>query len=205
MLNHIHWLGHASVRLGFDKVIYVDPWKVSSDAPKADLILITHEHYDHFSAEDIDKIQQATTSIITIASVAARLQGDVHTVKPGDSVSVQGIRIQAIAAYNVSSQFHPRSAGHVGFVVHTGGHSIYIAGDSDFTPEMKEVGADVALLPVGGRYTMTAEEAAGAANAIGPQLAIPLHFGTIIGSGADALRFSELCQVPVQILQPTKP
>lgn len=202
MMEHIHWLGHASVRLDFDKVIYVDPWQIRAGAPKADLILITHEHYDHFSKPDVDKIRKDSTSLVTIAGVAANLKGDVHVVKSGDSITVQGIQIQAVPAYNIGKQFHPKSAGHVGFVIHTGGHAIYIAGDSDLTPEMKAVRADVALLPVGGKYTMTAEEAAEAANAIRPQLAIPLHYGTIIGSGSDAERFRRLCKVPVQILQP---
>lgn len=202
MIAHIHWLGHATVRLDFDKIIYVDPWKIRSGAPKADLILITHDHYDHFSKPDVDKIRKDSTSVVTIATVAASLKGNVHVVKPGDSITVQGVGIQAVPAYNIGKQFHPKAAGYVGFVIQTGGHTIYIAGDSDLTPEMKSVRADVALLPVGGKYTMTAEEAAQAANAIQPKLAIPLHYGDIVGSKADAERFRSLCKVPVQILQP---
>jgi len=202
MMEHIHWLGHATVRLDFDKVIYVDPWQIREGAPKADIVLITHEHYDHFSKPDIDKIRKDSTSVVTIASVAAGLKGDVHVIKPGDTITVQGIGIQAVPAYNIGKQFHPKSAGHVGFIIQTGGHAVYIAGDSDLTPEMKAVRADVVLLPVGGKYTMTADEAAQAVNAIQPQLAIPLHYGTIIGSRADAERFRSLCKVPTQILQP---
>ncbi|MBC7258127.1 MAG: MBL fold metallo-hydrolase [Chloroflexi bacterium] len=202
MIAHIHWLGHATVRLDFDKIIYVDPWKIRSGAPKADLILITHDHYDHFSKPDVDKIRKDSTSVVTIATVAAALKGNVHVVKPGDSITIQGVGIQAVPAYNIGKQFHPKAAGYVGFVIQTGGHAIYIAGDSDLTPEMKSVRADVALLPVGGKYTMTAEEAAQAANAIQPKLAIPLHYGDIVGSKADAERFRSLCKVPVQILQP---
>lgn len=202
MIAHIHWLGHATVRLDFDKVIYVDPWQIRGAAPKADIILITHEHYDHFSKPDIDKLRKDTTSFVTIAAVAGTLKGDVHVVKPGDAITVQGVSIQAVPAYNIGKQFHPKSAGHVGFVIQTGGYAIYIAGDTDLTPEMKAVRADVALLPVGGKYTMTAEEAAQAANAIQPKLAVPLHYGSIIGSRADAERFRTLCKVPVQILQP---
>lgn len=202
MIAHIHWLGHAAVRLDFDKVIYVDPWQIRGGAPKADVILITHEHYDHFSKPDIDKLRKDTTSFATIASVAGNLKGDVHVVKPGDAITVQGIGIQAVPAYNIGKPFHPKSAGHVGFVIQTGGYAIYIAGDTDLTPEVKAVRADVAILPVGGKYTMTADEAAQAANAIQPKLAIPLHYGSIIGSRADAERFASLCKVPVQILQP---
>lgn len=205
MIEHIHWLGHASVRLDFDKVIYIDPWKIADMAPKADLILITHAHHDHFSPDDIEKIRKPTTSFVSIADVAAKIQGDIHVVKPGDVLTTQGIKIEAIAAYNLEKHFHPKSAGHVGFVVHTGGHAIYIAGDTDATPEMKSVKADVAMLPVGGHYTMGAEEAAEGANAIQPRLAIPLHFGDIIGSEANAQQFSVACQVPVQILQPQRP
>lgn len=202
MIAHIHWLGHATVRLDFDKVIYADPWQIRGGAPKADLILITHEHYDHFSKPDIDKLRKDTTSFVTIAGVAGNLKGDVHAVKPGDAITVQGIGIQAVPAYNIGKPFHPKSAGHVGFVIQTGGYAIYIAGDTDLTPEVKAVRADVAILPVGGTYTMTADEAAQAANAIQPKLAIPLHYGSIIGSRADAERFRSLCKVPVQILQP---
>jgi len=205
MLEHIHWLGHASVRLDFDKIIYVDPWKLAPNAPKADLILITHDHHDHFSPEDIASIEKEDTSYVTIAVVASKLHGDVHIVRPGDSVTVQGVHIQAVPAYNLDKQFHPKSAGHVGFLVETGGQTIYIAGDTDFTPEMREVKADVILLPVGGRYTMTADEAAQAANFIQPRLAIPVHYGTIIGSSADASRFKRLCQVPVDILELERP
>jgi L-ascorbate metabolism protein UlaG (beta-lactamase superfamily) len=188
-MEHIHWLGHATVRLDFDKVIYLDPWKLRSGAPQADIILITHDHYDHFSKPDIDKIRKDSTALVTIASVAA------------DALYGYGVGIQAVPAYNIGKQFHPKSAGHVGFVIQTGGHTIYIAGDSDLTPEMKSVRAEIVLLPVGGKYTMTAEEAAQAANAIQPKLAIPLHYGDIVGSKADAERFRSLCKVPVQILQ----
>jgi len=205
MIEHIHWLGHASVRLDFDKIIYVDPWKLGRSAPKADLILITHEHHDHFSAEDLARIQKPGTSFVTIPAVAAKIKGEVHAVKPGDTITIQGVHIQAVPAYNINKQFHLKTAGHVGFVVTTGGSRIYIAGDSDLTPEMKQVKADVVMLPIGGKYTMTADEAAQAANAIRPTLAIPLHFGDIIGSAADARRFSQLCQVPVRILEPEKP
>lgn len=205
MLEHIHWLGHASVRLDFDKTIYVDPWRLDPTAPKADLVLITHDHHDHFSPDDIAIIEKEGTSYVTIEAVASRLRGDVRTVRPGDSITVQGVGVQVVPAYNVDKQFHPKSAGHVGFLLETGGHTIYIAGDTDFTPEMREVRADAVLLPVGGRYTMSADEAAQAANFIRPRLAIPLHYGTIVGSSADASRFKRLCQVPVHILEPERP
>lgn len=204
-LEHIHWLGHASVRLDFDKTIYVDPWRLDPEAPKADVVLISHDHHDHFSAQDIAIVRKEDTAYVTIEVVASKLQGDVHVVRPGSTLTVHGIGIHAVPAYNIGKQFHPKGVGYVGFVVDTGGRSIYIAGDTDFTPEMREVKADIALLPVGGRYTMTADEAAQAANAIRPSLAIPLHYGTIVGSSADANRFKRLCQVPVHILEPERP
>ena len=200
MIENIHWLGHASFRIDGEKTIYIDPWKLAKGAKKADLILITHDHYDHCSPEDVAKIAKDDTVIVTIAAAAPKLKGDVRIVKPGDSLTVAGIPIEAVPAYNVGKQFHPKEAGHVGFIVTVGGQRIYHAGDTDVIPEMDDIQADIALLPVGGTYTMTAEEAAQATNKIKPKVAVPMHYGTIVGSIEDAHRFRDLCQVEVSIL-----
>ena len=200
MIENIHWLGHASFRIDAEKTIYIDPWKLAKGARKADLILITHDHYDHCSPEDVAKIAKDDTVVVTIAAAAPKLKGDVRIVKPGDSLTVAGIPIEAVPAYNVGKQFHPKEAGHVGFIVTVGGQRIYHAGDTDVIPEMDDIQADIALLPVGGTYTMTAEEAAQAANKIKPKVAVPMHYGTIVGSIEDAHRFRDLCQVEVSIL-----
>jgi len=204
LLEGITWLGHASFKIKAPEgVIYIDPWKLRSAEP-ADLILITHEHYDHFSAEDVQKIRKPDTTIITTASVAAQLKGDVKTVKAGDTLTVKGVKIEVVPAYNPAKQFHPKQAGGVGYIITAGGRRIYHAGDTDAIPEMNQVKADVVLLPVGGKYTMTAAEAAKVANAIKPAVAVPMHWGDIVGSRADAEAFRAQCQVPVEIITPEK-
>jgi len=204
LMQGITWLGHASFKIvAPEGTIYIDPWKLEDGEP-ADLILITHDHYDHFSADDVKKIRKADTTIVTTATVAAKLQGDVKTIKAGEELTVKGIRIEAVPAYNPHKNFHPKSAGGVGFIITAGGRRIYHAGDTDIIPEMANIKADVALLPVGGKYTMTASEAAQAANMIKPKVAVPMHWGDIVGSRADAELFCAQCQVPTQILEPAR-
>jgi len=181
-------------------MIYIDPWKLKGEGPKADIILITHDHYDHCEPQDVAKIQKDDTVIVTTADCARKLSGDVRVITPGQRMELDGIVVEAIPAYNLDKEYHPQTSGWVGFVVTAGGQRIYHTGDSDLTEEMKAVRADILLVPVGGTYTMTAEEAAQAANAIGPSWAVPMHYGDIVGSDDDAARFEELCRVPVKKL-----
>ena len=206
MIENIHWLGHDTFRIENDKTVYLDPIKLKGKLPKADLILITHDHHDHCSPHDVAKLAKDDTVIVTIAAAAQKLKGDVRLVKPGESLVVQGIPIETVPAYNVNKfrspgvPFHPKESGHVGFIITVGELRIYHAGDTDVIPEMDDIQADVALLPVGGTYTMTADEAAEAANRIKPKVAIPMHWGTSVGSDRDAQRFRDLCGVEVVIL-----
>ena len=195
------WLGHASFKLkaGY-KTIYIDPWKVKKG--EADLILITHSHFDHLSPDDVRRIQKKDTVIIATKDSASRLKGDIRTVKPGDSIEINDISIQAVPAYNIGKNYHPKTSGWVGFVITLGGKKIYHAGDTDAIPEMKRISVDTALLPIGGTYTMTAEEAAQIANEFGPKLVVPMHWGTIVGSEADAERFKGLFKGETKILKP---
>ncbi len=206
MTDNIFWLGHDSFRLKGEKVVYVDPWKLASGAEKADVILVTHEHYDHYSEDDIAKISRADTVVVAPASVAAKRAGKTTVVKPGDKVSVAGIAIEAVPAYNTNKKFHPQSAGHVGYIVTLNGKRIYHSGDTDLIPEMTRIKADIALLPVSGTYVMTAVEAAEAANTIQPALAIPMHYGDpeVVGSRSDAEEFKRRARVPVEILEKSK-
>lgn len=200
-MAEITWLGHASFRIEGSKRIYIDPWKLSG-GPPADLILVSHEHFDHFSREDIQRVRGPETTIVTVPGVASQLSGRVRSVSPGDTVEVEGVTIEAVPAYNTDKPNHPREKGWVGFVVTLDGERIYFAGDTDHIPEMAHIKADVAILPVSGVYVMDAEQAAEAANQIGAGLSIPCHFGEIVGSRADAERFKELVEGEVRILEP---
>jgi L-ascorbate metabolism protein UlaG (beta-lactamase superfamily) len=200
MLKSVHWLGHAAVQIKGSRVVYVDPFHIRTKET-ADLILITHDHYDHLSIQDIQKIQGPKTVIVAPAS-AAGLSGTVRRMNPGDSIDVEGVHIRAVPAYNIDKPFHPRKKGNVGYVFTVDGVTYYHAGDTDFIPEMEDIRADVVFLPVGGTYTMGPEEAAKAAEAIGPKIAVPIHWGSVVGTQEDAKAFERLCRCPVKILTP---
>lgn len=203
MIENITWLGHSSFKIEGDKVVYIDPWKLGRAEP-ADIILVTHSHHDHCSPQDVAKLQKEGTVIVTVADCAGEFRGDVRTLKPGDSLEIDGVTIEAVRAYNTDKPNHPKAAGWVGFIIEMSGSRIYHAGDTDLIPEMGEIKADIALLPVGGTYTMTAEEAAQAAERINPQVAIPMHYGDTVGSAADAEKFKRLCSCKVRILEPER-
>lgn len=199
LLSGLHWLGHAGWRLeGDGKVLYIDPYQAPK-GPAADIVLVTHGHYDHCSPDDVAKVAGPGTAILAPADCAGSLPGKVIVVKPGEHRTVQGVAIETVPAYNIGKRFHPKANGWVGYVVTLGGRRIYHAGDTDATPEMLALRVDVALLPVGGTYTMTAAEAAAAVNAFRPKVAVPMHFGSIVGSEADAREFRRLSQVPVEL------
>ena len=181
------------------KNIYFDPYQISGGEP-ADLILVSHDHYDHCSVDDINRIRKDDTVIVTNSSSAKRLKGDVRVVKAGDEVTVKGLRIKAVPAYNPTKRFHPKSYGGLGFIVDFGGVKVYHAGDTDLIPEMEGLEVDIALLPVSGTYVMTAEEAARAAEVIKPKVAIPMHYGAIVGTSRDAERFKQLAPAEVEVV-----
>ena len=199
LLERLHWLGHASFRLDGPTVIYFDPWRLEGELPQADIVLISHGHSDHCSPEDVRRIGGAGTVIVASPGAAEKLHGDVRVLRPGERTTVGEVEIEAVPAYNVNKfrspgvLFHPQEAEHVGYVVTVEGERLYFAGDTDRIPEMAEIACDVALLPVGGTYTMTAEEAAQAAADIGPTVAVPMHWGSgVVGTRADAERFRSL-------------
>ena len=203
MLEKVHWLGHASVKITGEKVVYIDPFQIEG-GETADIILITHDHYDHLSKDDIRKIQGEETVIVVPVSSAEAVKGNVKTVSPGDTVTVEGVEIRAVPAYNVGKQFHPKEKKYVGYVFKLNDIIYYHAGDTDVIPEMKSIRADVAFLPVGGTYTMNAEEAARAVKDIQPKVAVPIHWGSIVGSKKDAEKFKSLCDCEVRILEREK-
>ena len=199
-VEQIHWLGHASFRIDGGKTIYIDPWQMG-DAPPADVILVTHDHYDHFSPEDIRKIRRPAATVVSVRDCTEKVPGKTETVKTDDRIVVDDIVIEVVPAYNVNKQFHPKRNGWVGFIIEVDGTRIYHAGDTDLIPEMAEIRADIALFPVGGTYTMDAAEAADAAGIIKPAISIPMHYATIVGSEDDARKFRELCGGEVMILE----
>jgi L-ascorbate metabolism protein UlaG (beta-lactamase superfamily) len=201
IVKKIHWLGHDTVWLEGSVKVCIDPFQISTKRP-ADLILITHEHFDHCSPDDVAKIQHKETIIVTDAVSAKKLRGAVRIVAPGDTLTVKGVDLEVGPAYNTNKDFHPKKAAMLSFVVTLDGVRYYHAGDTDLIPEMKGLQVDVAFLPVSGTYVMTAEEAIQAARVIKPGLAIPMHYGAIVGSEADAVKFEKalLGEVEVTIL-----
>jgi L-ascorbate metabolism protein UlaG (beta-lactamase superfamily) len=201
IINNIKWLGHDGFLIKTkNNVICIDPYEIG-DAGKADIILITHSHFDHCSIPDISKIRKSSTVFVTDKESAASIEGDVRVVKPGDSISVSGIEIDVVPAYNINKTFHPREKNWLGFVINIENEKIYHAGDTDLIPEMGSFPVDIALLPVSGTYVMTAEEAVEAAKRIKPKTAIPMHYNSIVGSLNDALKFKkaleEFCEVVI--------
>jgi len=198
------WYGHDAFHVAGPPVVYIDPWRLPEDLPLADVVLITHDHYDHCSPEDVDKILGPDTLIVGPSAALRKLAGTragQRPVRVGDQLTVGNMQVQIVPAYNTNKRFHPRTAGYVGYVLELNGIRIYHAGDTDLIPEMESVRCDVALLPVSGTYVMDAEEAAQAAAVLQPRLAIPMHYGVIVGSEKDAERFRHLAPVPVRILE----
>ncbi|MCX8110674.1 MAG: MBL fold metallo-hydrolase [Syntrophorhabdaceae bacterium] len=200
MVKNIHWLGHDTIKILGDKILYIDPFKVKSK-DTADIILITHGHYDHCSPEDITKLTGPKTLIITPPSCAEKISGNIKIVKREDNIDINGVEIEVVPAYNIDKQYHPKSADGVGYIINIKGVRIYHAGDTDRIPEMKGFRkVNIALLPVSGKYVMTAEEAVQAALDIKPDIAIPMHYGAIIGSISDAQRFSEGLKGKIEVI-----
>jgi L-ascorbate metabolism protein UlaG (beta-lactamase superfamily) len=205
ILNKITWLGHDGILIRDKKTIYFDPFQIAG-GPSADLILISHDHFDHCSPEDVKKIQTKDTIIVTEADSAQKLSGKVEVMKPGETKTIQGVTIETVPSYNTNKDFHPKAKGWLGFIVTLNGVRLYHPGDADFIPEMKMIQTDIAFLPVSGTYVMTAKEAVEAAKALKPRIAVPIHYGAIVGTEDDAREFKKLLEgiVEVRILEKKK-
>ncbi|MBR5338306.1 MAG: MBL fold metallo-hydrolase [Lachnospiraceae bacterium] len=206
MMKNIRVFTQSSIKIqDGSKAIYIDPFQMKEAPKDADYILITHDHSDHFSPEDIGKVAKSSSVLIVPEGMASKASqvgssvGSVETVKPGESREISGLKLETVASYNISKQFHPKSSGWVGYILTVEGKRIYIAGDMDATPEAKAVKCDVAMVPIGGTYTMDAKEAAELINAIAPEVAIPTHYGSVVGSPADADTFSKNVKAPVKV------
>ena len=208
----LRWTGHDGFQITNSKsnqIIYIDPFQLSGNykgRKDADIVLISHDHFDHLSIEDLKDIVSANTKIVAAEECLEKLRelptDRITTLKPGEKDSPKGISVEAIRAYNTNKKFHPREDNKIGFVITIDGHRIYHSGDTDAIPEMEGLNPDIALLPVSGTYVMTADEAARATDeTIRPsKIAIPMHYGSIVGSKEDAEKFKarvKTCQVRI--------
>lgn len=198
MLENIQVLCHSSIKINEGKVIYFDPFKINKQYNDADIIFITHDHYDHYSEEDIDKVIKPDTTIVIPEGMQVKLlkkgvkNSNIITVEPEKTYVVEGLKFETIPAYNVNKAFHPKDNGWVGYILEIDGIRYYIAGDTDITEENKRVKCDIAFIPVGGTYTMDFKEAAELVNEIKPKVAVPIHYGSIVGTSEDAINFQKL-------------
>lgn len=206
MTENIEVFTQNSIRIRKqDKVIYIDPFKMREEPGDADYILITHDHYDHFSPEDIKKVSNGDSVLIVPEKMADKahkvsgMVGEICTVNPGEDYNIDGLEFDTVPAYNNLKPFHPKSAGWVGYILSIDGRRIYVAGDTDMTKDNENVKCDIALVPIGGTYTMNAKKAAELINGIRPEVAIPTHYGSIVGSFDDEMVFAEHIKDPIKV------
>ncbi|TFG46350.1 MAG: MBL fold metallo-hydrolase [Candidatus Brocadiia bacterium] len=203
MAVKLQWFGHASFKISSgDTVIYIDPWKLKASHKDATVVLVSHSHYDHYSDADIAKVSDAGTSLIAPADVVQKA-GKGQVLRPGEKITIKDVTITSVPAYNPAKQFHPKSNEWLGFIIEIAGKRIYYAGDTDMTDEMAALkNIDLALLPVGGTYTMNPDQAAQATEQFKPAQAVPYHWGDIVGGKADAEDFAKNAKCKVTILMP---
>ncbi len=210
MVDKIDVFKQNSIRIKSDVgTIYIDPFKIDDETHDADFILITHDHYDHFSSEDIAKVKKDTTVLVVPEKMEAKAVKEsgikeIETVKPGTYHEIGNLELETIPMYNILKPFHPKAAGWVGYILKINGKRIYIAGDTDATKEAKEVICDIALVPIGGTYTMDAKKAAELVNEINPEVAIPTHYGSIVGKLSDAKIFAANVKDTIKVVEKIK-
>ena len=198
MLENVEVLYHSSIKIKDNKIIYIDPFKIDKDYNDADIVFITHDHFDHYSEEDIDKVINENTIIIIPEELLTKIlrkginKNAVITVESNKEYMVQGIKFETIPAYNTNKTFHPKENDWVGYIITLDDIRYYIAGDTDITEENRKVKCDVAFVPVGGTYTMDFKEAAHLINEIQPKIAVPIHYGSVVGTKQDATDFIKL-------------
>lgn len=190
MYDNVQVLYHSSIRIAGERILYFDPFHIEGEPHDGDIVFVTHEHFDHFSPEDIKKVAKDGTALILPAGMAGQEKeaglNRAEFLKPGDRTEVLGVSVEAVAAYNIGREFHVRDKNWLGYVVTMGGTRYYVAGDTDANEENRQVACDVAVVPVGGKFTMDAKEAAAFVNGIKPKCAIPSHYGSVVGTEEDA-------------------
>lgn len=197
MIENIQVFCHSSILIKREKVIYIDPFRIKNNYNDADIVMITHDHYDHYSEQDIEKVRKENTVIVIPADLEDKVfkmgfkHENIVVVNPNNKYIIDQIKIETIPSYNIGKKFHPKENNWVGYIIEIAGVRYYIPGDTDITEENKKVKCDVAFVPVGGTYTMNPEEAAELVNEIRPKVAIPIHYGEIVGSKKDAIHFIE--------------
>ncbi len=197
MLNDIKVLCHSSIKFEKEQVLYFDPFKIHENYNDADIIFITHSHYDHFSEEDILKVKKENTKIVIPNDLYDRtlelgfVESDILIVNPNEEYEIDNIKFKTIPAYNVNKNFHPKANRWIGYLINLNNIVYYIAGDTDITDENRKVKCDLAFVPIGGTYTMTAKEAASLVNEINPKITVPIHYGLIVGNKDDEKVFKE--------------
>ena len=198
MLENIEVLYHSNIKINKEKVIYIDPFHIDIEYHDADIIFITHDHYDHFSENDIYKVKKENTKIVAPDSLLEKLlimgfkEENITTVDPGETDKIEDIEYETVPAYNIDKQYHPKENGWVGYIIKIGNIKYYIAGDTDITEENRKVQCDVAFVPVGGTYTMDFKDAAILINEIKPKISVPIHYGSVVGTKQDAEDFIRL-------------
>lgn len=201
MEKKFEFINHACIRFDFNGIIcYTDPYELKEGRNDADIIFITHGHFDHYSIKDIFKVgKDSTIFVIPESVVTPELDEDsIIRVQPSQSYEIKGIKIETVPAYNINKAFHSKEEGWVGYIIEWNNMRYYIAGDTDITSENKQIKCDIAFVPVGGTYTMTSEEAAQLVNELNPKIAVPIHYGKVVGSVEDAKKFQTLLNKEIE-------
>ena len=205
MLDNVECLCQSAIKIKGEKIIYFDPIKIEEKIEDADIIFVTHDHFDHFDAASINNIKKDSTKIVVPASLLEKakdifLVDSILVVEPNKEYEVDGIKFETIPAYNTNKNFHPKSNNWVGYVVNINDKKYYVMGDTDATKEAENVKCNYLFIPVGGVYTMTWEEAASLTNKVKPDVAVPIHYGLACGSREDAVNFVNNIEVEGRIM-----
>ncbi|MGD1838798.1 MAG: MBL fold metallo-hydrolase [Nitrososphaeraceae archaeon] len=207
------WLGHDGYKIEFNnKIIYIDPYKISEryhSKYDGDIILISHDHFDHLSFQDLKHLASNNTQLFVARECIEKLENEgfnkITSLEPFQKIKYSYLDLEALPAYNINKNFHPKNDNKLGFMITINNTRIYHCGDTDAIPEMSGLNPDIAFVPVSGTYVMTAEEAAKAVNELirPSKMAIPMHYGSIVGNLEDAIKFKEMTNIcEVRILEP---